>query len=572
MHLGLDFGTSYTKLGLCDNGKFINLLGNKGQVPSVAAYLPSRHKLRFGPQALRLDEAGAETAFFFKLALKRQPDLHLGPYSLPEIIKAFFRFLQEEYLEAKGIKAASLNIAVPNYFGLNSRRILLEAAREAFGIEEVFLLPEPLAAAIGYNLLHPTTPLRGDILSIDIGGGTSDFSFLTLAQDSKEMLVESQFQIGHDAFSGAEIDKAILERLLFPSFTMQTGIRLPDVFYSGKLNTPRARFDYNRLRLLAESLKIALSREEEYYLDFPDFRAGHSLNVEVTAELLSNRLAPVFRRLEEYIEDQVKLRATSLQLYSAGKWHIDVVLLLGGASQSKGLSELIAAIFPGVKVISPSDPSFYVLRGLCHEGGGAKSAISALKGIYPFCFYIEGIDPKTHSHILEKIPFDTANLELDLQKQYPFFTLPVDSHYNLAEEKERVLFRIYEVEEEDNRVKLERFKGQELVWQWESTRQELHNYLELHLDLKKSRITSGLALSTLGPTTETSNLLSGGLMARQFRIQQLMADSHSNPRLADDFGKHLAALEKLEKPYSDHSETTLYKLLYLLDFFTRPGN
>ena len=573
MQLGLDFGTSYTKLGLQHNGEFINLLGNEdeGQIPTVAAYLPSQRRLCFGPLALRIDEAGAETAFFFKLALKRQASLTLGSYSLPDLLLAFFRFLQQEYLESRGIKAESLNISVPNYFGLNSRRILLEAARQAFGVKKVFLLPEPLAAALGYNLLHPLFPLQGDILSIDIGGGTSDFSFLTLAHDKREMLVETQFQIGHDAFSGSEIDQAILQRLLFPAFTIQTGLRLPREFYSGKLTSSRNKFQYNRLRQLAEKIKIELSREEYYHLDFPDFHAGYSLNLELTAEMLAARLEPVFERLKSYIEEQVKLRAKALQLFSADKWHIDAVLLLGGASQTRGLKDLIAGIFPDLKVICPEDPSFYVLRGLCHWENDGNSGATSIKSIYPFNFYIERISPDGSSHLLEKIPFDTANLELDLQKRYPIFSLPLDSVYNLSPDPDSVLFRIYEVEEEDNQVNLERFSGQEMVWQWEGPRQELHNYLELYLDLKKSRIESGEALSATRTRPLDSNILSG-LLARQKEIQKLMADSRSNPRLAEDFGEHLSRLDKVNKPYYNHSETTLYKLLYLLDFFTRPGN
>ena len=74
-----------------------------------------------------------------------------------------------------------------------------------------------------------------------------------------------------------------------------------------------------------------------------------------------------------------------------------------------------------------------------------------------------------------------------------------------------------------------------MVWQWEGPRQELHNYLELYLDLKKSRIESGEALSATRTLPVDSNILSG-LLVRQKEIQKLMADSRSNPRLAEDFG------------------------------------
>lgn len=218
MHLGIDWGTSYTKIGYWENGKLINLAGQNQSIPTAVTYLPATGQLYFGTAALRLNEPGACCVQFFKLELKRNPGYTLGPYDLPGILREFFSFLNKQYVIPLSEPVESVTIGVPNYFGLKARRVLLETITECFGTERVNMLLEPAAAALGFNLLNPRQSLSGNILSIDIGGGTSDFSFLTLKTDYNQLTVESQLQTGHDVFSGSEIDRAIMRNIFFPVF------------------------------------------------------------------------------------------------------------------------------------------------------------------------------------------------------------------------------------------------------------------------------------------------------------------------------------------------------------------
>lgn len=158
MHLGIDMGTSYTKIAALSQGEWLDL--GQESIPSVAAYVPATGKLYFGWLALRLDEPSIEKAFFFKLDLKRYPHYYLGPYSLSQVIESFFAFLYHEYIAKQCPELHSLTLAVPNYFGLKARQILLEGARQVFGLREIYLLPEPLAALLAYNTLNPSCPLE----------------------------------------------------------------------------------------------------------------------------------------------------------------------------------------------------------------------------------------------------------------------------------------------------------------------------------------------------------------------------------------------------------------------------
>ncbi|MEN6326595.1 MAG: Hsp70 family protein [Syntrophomonas sp.] len=571
MHLGIDFGTSYTKLGYWEDDHFTNLAGSEQRIPSVVAWLPSQPGLFFGNRAYRLEEPGAVRVGFFKLALKRNPDFTLGAFTLPHIMREFFNFLKQNYLACVSLKPLeSISLSVPNYFGLNSRRILLEAARKVFGVKNIYLLPEPVAAVSGYNYSHPDNPLQGDILSIDIGGGTSDFSFLRLMQDSREILLETQLQIGHDAFSGLEIDRNILHHIFFPGYHMQHGETLPETFWTENFNSSRDKYIFNQLMMQAEKFKIAMSCREQCSLDIPDFYRGKSLQLKIDQNMFILQLHDVFERLQIFLTESLKTRAQNLGLYNGQHWQLDYVLLQGGASRCHGVREMIEEFFTGVMVIQPEDVDFNVVRGLS-LWNESMAASSRVKSIYPFQFYIARLDPLNKNPDLEKIKFDTSNLELDIRGRYKIFSFSPDSNYNLAVDNGMVSCKIYEVEEADNHVELARFQGQELVWRLESLREQAPQTVNIYLDMANSQLASSdIAEAMPGGESKHSELLKNYLLSEQIALGWISSYPLARQPLLSDFKSHLSKQEvKADLPWHHHAQTTRYKLLCLLDFLTR---
>ncbi|HBQ86185.1 MAG TPA: hypothetical protein DD811_06875, partial [Syntrophomonas sp.] len=241
MQLAIDWGTSFTKIGYLKEGLLINLVGPDAAVPTAVAYHPDSG-LIFDRAALRLRD-NMFTISQFKLELKRNPAFVLGSFDMGNLLKAYFNYLNQEYIVPAGEPIESVTIGVPNYFGLNARRLLLQVLKDCFGTGQVELMTEPAAAIIGYNLANPN-PLKGEILSLDIGGGTCDFSFLSTGPDG--YTVESQFQTGHDTFSGNEIDHAIIYNILWPEFVMQTGFSPVHFPLTGTMS-PLQVFQYNRM-------------------------------------------------------------------------------------------------------------------------------------------------------------------------------------------------------------------------------------------------------------------------------------------------------------------------------------
>ncbi|MDD2620980.1 MAG: Hsp70 family protein [Syntrophomonadaceae bacterium] len=571
MQLGIDFGTSYTKLGYWDGGQFINLAGNGQRIPSVVTWLPSIPRLFFGNLAYRLEEPGAIRTDFFKLALKRNPDFSLGPFKLTQIIQEFFSFLEQEYLYGRNphLNLKSISLSVPNYFGLNSRRILLEAARDIFKVENIYLIPEPVAAIGGYNISHPENPLQGDILCIDIGGGTSDFSFLRVLQDSREILLETQLQLGSDVFSGSEIDRNILKRILFPCFRMKYGEELPEQFLNENFISSRDKFIFNSLMRQAEKLKIEMSSQERSCIDIPDFYGGKSLQLEIDQNMFKHQLEHVFNRLKIFFNESVKMRAQNLNLHDGHHWKLDYVLLQGGASQITGVTKMVQELCTGITLIQPKDLDLNVVRGLSKWNTEGLAAYSRVKTIFPFQFYIERINPENNMPELEKIRFDTANLELDIDTKYKIFSFNPDSHYNLAVDSQLLSCKIYEVEEADSKVGLERFCGQELVWRLDISRETAPETINIYLDMARSQLVSS---DQEQPNKEEiyPELHKNFLLTDHKALDWISEYAYARKALLSDFRAHLSQQEnKHNLPVHDHAQTTKYKLLCLLDFLTR---
>lgn len=561
MHLGIDFGTSYTKLGYMDQGNFINLVGDKTQIPTLVVYLPFREKLYFGNMALRLNQPEAQEARFFKLEMKRNPGFKLGPFTLNDIVREYFNFLRDEYVKPWGGKLESVTVSVPNYFGLRARKILLEAVRESFGLNEVYLLPEPVAALLGYNVVHPQEYLEGEILCVDIGGGTTDFSFLTVTHKGNEIIMESQFQIGHDAFSGSELDRGVLRSILNPLFKMQHGYDIPAPIISEKILQGEDRYWFNRLMVTAEQVKIEIGKQNSVYFNIPGFYRQDSLIFDLPAELFITQLEPVFTRLRNYINEHVREKAEYLGFSREGRFLLDYLLLLGGASQTRGVDQLIANICRGPEIVHPQDLSFNVVRGLSQWRQAGSSSFLSVKSIYPFNFYIEKWNQDQTGTILERLPFDTENLELDINGRYKIFTVPLASPYNLATNPDGLKLRVYELASADPQASVERFMGQDLILQIDD-KEIMRDMVDLYLNLGSSIVELGEEDSN-PPTTVVGGQLFPQLLSHQNTALDLIRlYPDTNPRLLQDFEEYLNEFSR--QPSPDYSVLLMYKLLAFL--------
>jgi len=103
-------------------------------------------------------------------------------------------------------------VTVPASFDAVARELTLRAAEEAAG-RDVILLEEPQAAFYAWIERHPDWRQRvriGDlILVVDIGGGTTDFSLISVTEQAGELALERVAVGEHILLGGDNIDLAL---------------------------------------------------------------------------------------------------------------------------------------------------------------------------------------------------------------------------------------------------------------------------------------------------------------------------------------------------------------------------
>ncbi len=571
MNLGIDFGTSYTKLGyIAPDGRFVNLAGTDGVLPSVAAFVPATGKLEFASDALSVSEDDAEVVRHFKIELKRNPGFRLGYFGLKEIMQAYFRFLFDRYISGRiPAQPQTVTVGVPNYFGLKSRRIMLESAKSLFPGAEVELVLEPVAALVG--LLAEEEPggspaYQGNILILDLGGGTADASFVHVKADRRlRVVLEAQLNAGSDLFSGSEIDKTVLRQVLFPHFETNTGMLIPSRFKKEKGLSREELCQYSRMLRWAEEVKLMAMGQDTVTVDIPNFYQGLGLS----AVLEKRELSPVFEgtlsALKRFLEETVRPAAEGLGLFRAGKWDVDYVVLTGGVSRMEGVDRIVSTV--ARRVIRSRSPEFGVIRGLCRWRSSQETGPGwEVKSLFPFRFYIEkkGADSE-----LELIPFDTANLELDPRGVYRLCSVYPDSVHNLSEQSGRVRVRVYQGGEAQEPQEI-RTDPESLVLD-ESRPVQKEEPLEVWLDLAQSMLTVGGQPkprdADKAQGTE-SFLWESGLDKHRKAVLYAASLELGRPEVREHYR---AVVNRLEsgQPFQNFDEAVTAKLLLFLDMLSR---
>jgi len=186
--LAIDLGTANTLVYVKNRGLVIH-------EPSVVAV---HRNSRGGPSCVLV--VGKEA----KEMLGRTPDSIVAIRPMKDGVIADFEVTQSmlKYFIAKSTEKMTLVrpriiICVPSGITEVERRAVREAAQSA-GAREIFLIEEPIAAAIGAGL--PITEPTGNMI-VDIGGGTTEVAIISLGGIVHNQLVR---------VAGDKFDEAIV--------------------------------------------------------------------------------------------------------------------------------------------------------------------------------------------------------------------------------------------------------------------------------------------------------------------------------------------------------------------------
>ena len=325
--IGIDLGTANTLV--FTKGRGIVLCE-----PSVVAIQKgTSHVLAVGEEAKRM--LGRTPGSI--VAIRPMRDGVIADF---EITEAMLRYFINKSQDRKKLVKPRIVIAIPSGITEVEKRAVKDSAERA-GAREIFLVEEPIAAAIGVGL--PIHEPAGNMI-IDIGGGTTEMAVISLAG----VVFSKSIRIGGD-----EIDQAIIEHLR-KTYNLMIGERA------------------------AEELKIKIGSayplEEELTAEVKgrDLVAGLPKMITVSSEEIREAMAePIAAILET---TRITLERTPPEL-SADLIERGIVLA-GGGSLLRGIDKLISEE-TGLPVHVAEDPLTAVALGT----GKVLSEIKYLKKV-----------------------------------------------------------------------------------------------------------------------------------------------------------------------------------------------
>lgn len=243
-----------------------------------------------------------------------------------EITESMLRYFIKKVHNSRRLVRPRVVIAIPSGITEVEKRAVKDSALHA-GAREVYMLEEPVAAAIGVGL--PIQEPSGNMI-IDIGGGTTEMAVISLAG----VVFSKSIRIGGD-----EMDEAIINYLK-RTYNLMVGERT------------------------SEEIKIrigsAYPMEEEMTMDVRgrDLVAGLPKMITVTSEEVREALAEPIVQIIEAV--RITLERTppelSADLIEKG------LILAGGGSLLRGLDKLISEE-TGLPVHLADDPLTAVALG-----------------------------------------------------------------------------------------------------------------------------------------------------------------------------------------------------------------
>lgn len=257
-----------------------------------------------------------------------------------EIAEAMLRYFIKKVGQSRRLVRPRIVIAIPSGITEVEKRAVKDSALHA-GAREVFMIEEPMAAAIGVGL--PIQDPSGNMI-IDIGGGTTEMAVISLAG----VVFSKSVRVGGD-----EMDEAIINSLK-KNYNLMIGERT------------------------AEAIKIKIGSayplEQELTMEVKgrDLVAGLPKAVTISSEEIREAMAEPIAQIVEAV--RITLERTPPEL-SADLIEKGIVLA-GGGSLLKGMDKLISEE-TGLPVHLAEDPLTAVALGT----GKVLSEIRYLKKV-----------------------------------------------------------------------------------------------------------------------------------------------------------------------------------------------
>ncbi|WP_373046789.1 rod shape-determining protein [Vulgatibacter sp.] len=314
--LAIDLGTANTLI-------YIRGMGIVSNEPSVVAV---QQDARGGKKVLAVGKEAKEMLGRTPgniVAIRPMKDGVIADF---EITAAMLRYFIQTAHNRKALVRPRIVIGIPSGITEVERRAVREAAESA-GAREVYLIEQPMAAAIGAGL--PITEPSGNMI-VDIGGGTSDVAVISLAG----IVYSKSVRVGGD-----KMDEGIIQHIK-RKYNLLIGERTAELIKMG--------------------IGTAYPTDEVLTMDIKgrDLVAGVPRTLTVSSDEIRDALSEPINAIVEAVK--VTLERTPPEL--AGDIADRGIVLAGGGALLKNLDTLLREE-TGLPVFLAEDPLSSVVIG-----------------------------------------------------------------------------------------------------------------------------------------------------------------------------------------------------------------
>lgn len=323
--IGIDLGTANTLVNVKDQGIVL-------REPSVVAVKAGTNEvLAVGDDAKRM--LGRTPGSI--VAIRPLKDGVIADFEVTEaMLRHFIRKVTSRRTRARVL------IAVPSGITEVERRAVKESAEQA-GAKEVYLIEEPMAAAIGVGL--PVQDASGNMI-VDIGGGTTEVALISLSGIVYSRSVRT---------AGDELDEGITSYMK-RSYNLMIGERTAEEI---------------KIRL---GSAVPLPKETNMEVKGRDLVAGLPKTITITSQEIREAMSETLNTIVDAVRTTLERCPPELaaDLVDRG------IVLAGGGALLRGLDKLLREE-TGLPVHVAEDPLSAVAEGT----GKALSELAFLKRV-----------------------------------------------------------------------------------------------------------------------------------------------------------------------------------------------
>ena len=314
--MGIDLGTANTLVLVKDKGIIIN-------EPSVVAV----RREKYGKQKiLAVGHAAKEMVGKTPGDIEAIRPMRDGAIADFDMTERMIRYFIEKTHRRKNFLRPRIIISVPYGLTQVERKAVRESALSA-GAREVFLIEEPMAAAIGANL--PVREPQGNLV-VDIGGGTTEIGVVSLGG----LVISKSIRT-----AGDKIDSSIVNYIK-EKYNLLIGERTGEEIK------------------IAVGSAVQLEKELSVVVKGRDQVSGLLSRVELTSEDVREAMREPLKEIADALKTVLEMMPPDL----AGDIVETGIVLTGGGGLIRGLDKFLSDIVK-LPVFVADEPLLAVARG-----------------------------------------------------------------------------------------------------------------------------------------------------------------------------------------------------------------